>query len=148
MADFDTLQAGIDAINAKLDGISVGSAAVAPPDVPELPLSAIDPATIDHKTVQRDGSTWAMQPAHAGMQGGPVQVIYGYISKAKNPAMWSRMVAAFGGDEARLQAILDANGKFARYVTHPDAILFQGPASFNLLSMLLASATPETPPTV
>lgn len=132
----------LDAILAALTLPETPSAGIQPPDVPELTLTQIDPATIDGVTIQRDGSTWTLD------QGRPVGLVYGYISPAKAPAMWGRMVAAFGGDESRLTAILEANGALARYKVHPEAILHQGANSFFLLSQMLANPLPPAAPTV
>lgn len=123
-----------------------------PPHVPELSLADIDPATIDSKTVQLDGSTWAIQPAQHGRAGGPEQVMYGYISEHKDPALWARMVEVFSrasaDGEAWLRELLAKNGPFARYRTHPRVVLSHpDPEAFQLFSMLLSSATPETRPT-
>lgn len=106
-----------------------------PWEVPELGAHEITPETMDGVTIQRDGSVWGRN-IHSGA---PEGLMYGYISKAKNPAMWSRMVAVFGGDEARLQSIIDSNGVSARYKLHPEAVLHQGANSFFLLSSLLSN---------
>lgn len=132
----------LDAILAKLAPSSIGDAAVLPPDVPELALAQIDPATINGQDVQKDGSTWTLD------QGRPVGLIYGYISPAKAPLTWGRMVSAFGGDEARLRAIIESNGALARYKVHPEAVLHQGANSFFLLSHLLSNPLPPASPTV
>lgn len=136
----DALDAALAPINAKLDALigaaqrSVEPAPAHPWEVPELTPDLV--TAFDGVTEQADGSVWTRNI----FNGQPEGVIYGYISKAKNPAMWARMVAVFGGDEVRLQSILDDNGRDARYKLHPEAVLHQGASSFNLLSGLILSA--------
>lgn len=132
--------ARLDAILAKL----APGGGVQPPDVPELTAAQIDPATMDGVTIQRDGSTWTLDATRGNA---PLGLIYGYISPAKDAALWGRMVAVMG-DEARLTAILAGNGPLARYKLHPAAVVHQGGNSFFLLSHLLSNPLPPASPTV
>jgi len=133
----------LNAILAKLAPSSIG-AGVEPPNVPELAAAQIDPATMDGVTIQRDGSTWTLDATRGNV---PLGLIYGYISPAKDPALWGRMVGVMG-DEARLAEIIAANGELARYKLHPAAVVHQGGNAFFLLSHLLSNPLPPAPPTV
>ena len=112
-------------------------------ELPEIPASSIDPATADGKTVQKDGSVWWTSTGEYGPAGSIHQEMYGYISKAKAPAMWDRMVKALG--EERLVASLSLGGPWARYKTNPDTILLTGMGDALNLSFLLSN--PIFPPT-
>lgn len=112
-----------------------GPAAPQPWDHPEIPASQV--TAFDGVTIQVDGSVWTY--ALDGKT--PLGLIYGYISKAKNPPMWERMATVLGGED-RLQAIIDQNGHWARYKAHPEAVLHQGANSLMLLSMVLSNPLP------
>lgn len=137
MSDLQTINAKLDAILSRLH---IPAQDVPPEQVPELSASEVSRDTMDNQTIQRDGSTWWLDNS-----GQPIGMVYGYISKAKNPAMWDRMVGVMK-DEIRLQDILDGNGKLARYKVHPEAVLYQGANSFFLLSQLLANPLPPASP--
>lgn len=143
-------------LNAKLDDIYAVVLAIAqkpasatapaehatlasPWETPELPVSMVK---VDGRTVNADGSTWTLDNS-----GQPMQLIYGYISQAKNPAMFDRMVRIMG--EERLANTLGTD-RLVRYKTNPDAVLLSGdPNAVNLsyvLSGPLPPAMPGTPP--
>lgn len=141
MSKLDQIRAILDAPEAEVPAY----------EHPEIPSSRIPWEKCDGVTILADGSTWTTWNSPLWVpnsEGKKVKIglIYGYISKAKDPAQWDRMVSAFGGDEARLQSIIDGNGKLARYKTKPDAVLFQGDNSFFLLSSLLSNPMPEALP--
>lgn len=141
----------------KLLSVPVDSSAgpVEPPDVPTLSITEIDLSTLDIPNfIQRDGSTWTWQTSgfspgpSAEVPKHPICLMYGYISKRKDLKKWEGMVRLFGGDEARLQEVLSANGALARYKMDPQVCIDQGPGNgFFMLSMLLASPAPPMGPT-
>ncbi len=95
----------LDQILEALRGITQGSGAVvvapgARPayETPELFANQIARETMDGVTVQKDGSTWTIGVG----TGRPEQFVYGYVNKAKDPAMWAAMAAIMG--EERLIA--------------------------------------------
>lgn len=141
-------------VKAGMGGVG-GNTRIEPWMTPALPESQV---VADGLTVNADGSTWVtttsgdfspFAPASAAPSTPmKIKVIYGYISREKDPVLWGKMVACFDGGEARLQELLDTNGKLARYRTDPNAFMhLDAPSAFMLLSQLLGSATPPTPPT-
>lgn len=141
----DSLNQKLDAVLAKLPQASVIDHSGEPYHHRQLMLAEIDPATIDGVTVQKDGSTWVMD------DGVPKGLIYGYISPEKDPAMWDRLVTAFGGNEEHLVATLGiAFEPYLRFKVDPDAYLrtTKGPELLNLLSMAFSAALPPARPTV
>ncbi len=125
-------------------GAPVGTS-VEPPDCPEMSSQEINPSLADGVNVFKDGSTWIVSMGEAGPVGTLRQVVYGYISERKNPAMWGRMVALLG--EERLRETLAVHGPFARYKTNPDAVLLAGDPNAVTLGMMLSQPLPAMPPT-
>lgn len=147
--NLEAIAAAIDNIASALSKTALlPSADVLPYEQRELTAAEIDPATADGAQVQRDGSTWTTSKGENGPAGTIFQTMYGYISPKKDPVMWAKMAAAFN-DEAWLVTVLAANGPYARYKMHPNAVLYMRPnEAFMLLSQCFAAATSQTHPTV
>lgn len=142
MTDLVTINAKLDAILAKLAPASL--AQPLPQHHRELAAFEIDLSTMDNQQIQADGSTWTIDNA-----GKPAGMIYGYISREKDPAQWGIMVAAVGGSEERLLELLGPE-PLTRYKNKPADLLkgAMGGEPLHLLTYALSNPLPAMPPTV
>lgn len=120
-------------IAAELSAFAEGYEDLLPQDTPELPAPTTE---TEFGTIRADGSTWTKDNS-----GKPMQLIYGYISERKDPAMFARMAALMGED--RLRNTLAQNGALARYKTHPNAVLFSGDPNALNLSYIVSNPLPQ-----
>lgn len=132
----------LDAILAKLAPASL--AQPLPQHHRELAAFEIDLSTMDNQQIQADGSTWTIDNS-----GKPAGMIYGYVSKEKDPAQWGMMVAAVGGDEQRLLELLGPE-PLARYKIKPADYLKGaiGGEPLHRLNYALSNPLPPAAPTV
>lgn len=140
MSDIDRIEQKLDAILAKLAPASL--AAPLPQHHRELAAFEIDLSTMDNQHIQADGSTWTIDNA-----GRPAGMIYGYISKEKDPAQWGMMVAAVGSEERLLELL--GPEPLTRYKVKPADFLkgAMGGEPLHRLSYVLSNPLPAMPPT-
>jgi hypothetical protein len=122
-------------IAAIVQGVSL-SALAAPRLAYETPMLEESQVTVDGKTINRDGSVWAVDDGRwSGQKGAPKQIRYGYHSEAKDPAMWAKIKAVLGPEGfARWDKRRDP---WDLYVFDPHEYLDSGVANMITLSGML-----------
>lgn len=135
MATLETLEAQLAEILKQIAAIKEAPSAAARPayETPPLDVSQVVP---DGKTVNRDGSVWAVDDGRwSGQKGAPICVSYGYHSEAKNPALWAKIKATLGSEAfARWEKRRDP---WALYKADPGSYIDSGAANMITLSYLL-----------
>ncbi|MDQ5980473.1 MAG: hypothetical protein QG602_3450 [Verrucomicrobiota bacterium] len=98
MATLETLEAQLAEILKQIAAIKdAPPPAAAPKFAYETPVLDVSQVVPDGKTVNRDGSVWAVDDGRwSGKKGAPVMVSYGYHSEAKDPALWAKIKATLG----------------------------------------------------
>lgn len=134
MATLESLEAQLSEIAQQIAVIKQGVKPDGPAyETPQLDVSQVVP---DGKTINKDGSVWAVDDGRwSGQKGAPMCVRYGYHSEAKNPALWAKIRATLGEEAfARWDKRRDP---WALYVADVGPYLDSGAANMITLSQFL-----------